>query len=95
MRKKPQRRGKYHVYIVECGNGTYYTGHTNDLERRLSEHGTGRGAKYLRGKGPVKLVYAREYRYYKRAVDEERRIKGLERSKKEELVRAYLSEKSA
>ena len=52
--------------MLECGDGTYYTGYTSDLEKRLKEHNDGkRGAKYLRGKIPVKLVYAKEYKYYK------------------------------
>ena len=74
---------------VQNKNGAYYTGYTNDLGKRLKEHGTARGAKYLRGKGPAKLVYSKEYRYYKRAVDAERRIKKLTHKEKEELVKIY------
>ncbi|MFA4991247.1 MAG: GIY-YIG nuclease family protein [Candidatus Omnitrophota bacterium] len=91
MKKKIKREGKFYVYILECKDGTYYTGYTNDLERRIDEHNNNRsrGAKYLRGKLPVKLVYAKEYRYYKRAVRREREIKTFTRAEKENLIRIY------
>lgn len=88
-RRAIKRRDRYYVYILECKNGTYYTGYTNNLENRLKEHNSGRGAKYLRGKLPVKLVYAKEYKYYKSALNGERNIKKLARTQKEELVRIY------
>jgi len=79
--------GKFYVYIVECHDGAYYTGYTNDLEKRIDEHNNSkRGAIYTRYKRPVKLVYAKEYQYYKDALDEERNIKKLTREQKEELV---------
>jgi putative endonuclease len=89
MPKKLARKSKYLVYIVQCRDGTYYTGYTNNLENRIKEHNSGHGAKYLRGKLPVKLVYAKEYRYYKNAVHCERIIKKMTRKQKEELVRVY------
>ena len=46
-----------YVYIVECSDGTFYTGWTNNLEKRIDMHSKGTGAKYTRGRGPVKLVY--------------------------------------
>jgi len=84
-----KRSGKFYVYIVECHNGTYYTGSTNSLENRIKLHNKGYGAKYLRGKGPVELVYAKEYRYYKNALHAERNLKKLTRAEKEELIRIY------
>ena len=83
------RHGHYYVYIVECATGTYYTGFTKDVENRLKLHNNGSGAKYLRGKGPVQLVYVREYLYYKNACHAERDLKKLTRKKKEELIRSY------
>ena len=77
------------VYLLECGDGTYYTGYTNNLETRLKLHNEGRGAKYLKGRLPVKLVYAKEYRYFRNAIHAERNVKKLTRSQKEELVRIY------
>lgn len=82
-----KRLGKFHVYIVECSDGTYYTGFTNDLENRLKEHNNGRrGARYTRYKRPVKLVWEKEYKYFKKAFLEEKRIKALRRKQKEELI---------
>lgn len=75
--------------MVRCANGAYYTGSTNNLEKRIALHNAGRGAKYLRGKLPVTLVYAREYRYYKTAWNAEMKIKTLSRKEKEELIREY------
>ncbi|MBI5874170.1 MAG: GIY-YIG nuclease family protein [Candidatus Omnitrophica bacterium] len=79
----------FYVYIVRCTNGYYYTGYTNDLEARIKLHNSGHGAKYLRGKLPVRLAYAKEYRYYKNALIGERRIKKLTRAQKEALIRIY------
>jgi putative endonuclease len=89
MSRAPVRKGKYWVYIVRCKDETYYTGYTNDLEKRVALHNSGNGAKYLRNKLPVTLVYAKEYRYYKSVLHRERDIKKLTRQQKEELVRNY------
>ena len=75
--------------MLECKNGSYYTGYTNDLEKRIQEHSDGRGARYLRGKIPVKLVYAKGYKYYKNALHAERNIKKMTRQQKEELIKIY------
>ncbi|MBU4343358.1 MAG: GIY-YIG nuclease family protein [Candidatus Omnitrophica bacterium] len=87
--KQIRRKNQYYVYIVECTNGTYYTGYTNNLENRIKEHNKGHGSKYLRGKGPIKLVWCKEYGYYKRAVSKEREIKKLTHKQKQELVGIY------
>ena len=89
MNRRIQRTGKYFVYILQCSNGTYYTGYTNNLENRIKEHNSGNGAKYLRGKLPVKLVYSKEYRYYKNALNRERNIKKMTRKEKERLIKVY------
>jgi len=86
MKRKIKRTGSFFVYIVQCTKGTYYTGYTSDLEKRIRLHNNGTGAKYLRGKGPVKLVYTREYIYYKNAVKAEVAIKQLTKKQKEELI---------
>ena len=88
------RHRRYYVYIVECVGGTYYTGSTNNLENRLKLHNKGNGSKYLRGRGPVTLVYAKEYRYYKNAMRAERYLKRQTRRYKEELVKIYVSEQA-
>ncbi len=86
MKKKFKRVGKFCVYILKCKDGTYYTGYTPDIEKRLQLHNHGRGAKYTRDRRPVSLVWKKEYRYFKKAFLEEKRIKGLTRSQKEKLV---------
>ena len=90
MSKKLSRKSRYWVYIVRCRDGTYYTGYTDNLIRRINEHNRGYGAKYLkRGKLPVELVFSKEYRYYKNALKAERRIKKLTRKQKENLIKIY------
>ena len=84
--RKFKRKDKYYVYIIQCKNGTYYTGYTKDLEHRIKLHDKGDGAKYLRGKGPIELVYVKEYLYYKYAVKKESAIKKLTHKEKEKLV---------
>ena len=86
MKRKIKRTGSFFVYIVQCAKGTYYTGYTNDLEKRIRLHNNGTGAKYLRGRAPLKLVYTREYIYYKNAVKAEIAIKQLTKKQKEELI---------
>jgi Predicted endonuclease containing a URI domain len=93
FRKAIKRAGSFFVYIVQCRDGTYYTGYTKDLENRIALHKSGKGAKYIKYKLPAELVYAKEYRYYKRALNEEERIKKLKREQKLELVRIYAENK--
>jgi putative endonuclease len=86
VKRKFKRKGKFYVYIAECSNGTYYTGYTNNLENRIRLHNSGKGAKYTRDRRPVRLVWCREFKYYKKAFLEEKRIKTLTRVQKERLV---------
>ena len=76
------------VYIVRCRDGTYYTGSTHDLRGRVRLHNAGNGAKYIRGRGPVRVVYAKRYRDHQRALSAEWRVKQLSRAQKETLIRA-------
>jgi putative endonuclease len=93
-RKPFTRSGSFFVYIVQCRDGTYYTGYTNNLENRIALHKSGKGAKYVKYKLPAELVYAKGYRYYKLAFDEEKRVKTLKRKKKSELIKIYAENKS-
>jgi len=86
MKKVFKRLGKFHVYIVECCDGTYYTGYTPDLKNRLKLHNNGKGARYTRDRRPVKLVWCKRYKQFKSAFMTEIRIKRLTRMQKEELV---------
>ena len=74
------------VYILRCGDGSLYTGWTNDLERRLSAHASGKGAKYTRSHLPVELVYSESYASSHEAMSRERQIKALSRREKLALI---------
>ncbi len=89
LNKKIHRHAQYYVYIVQCKTGTYYTGYTSNLENRINDHNSGHGAKYLKGKIPVTLRYAKEYKYYKNALHAERTVKKLTRAQKAALIKIY------
>jgi putative endonuclease len=76
----------YYCYIVECADGTYYTGWTVDPQNRVSVHNKGRGARYTRTRGPVKLVYVEELPDQKSAMKREIAIKKMKREKKMRLI---------
>ena len=86
-----KRHGRFYVYIVQCADGTYYTGYTTDVKARVQLHNAGTGAKSLnwKGKRPVELVYAKAYRYYMRALQGERWLKRRSRAEKEALIQGY------
>jgi len=73
-------------YIVECANGTLYTGWTTDVTRRVKIHNAGRGAKYTRMHRPVRLVYSEKLRTRSAAQKRELAIKKMSRAKKLELI---------
>ena len=77
----------FFCYMVECVDGTYYTGWTTDPERRVKTHNTGRGAKYTQMRRPVKLIYVEELPDKSSALKRERAIKQLSRKQKEELIK--------
>lgn len=83
------RTGDFWVYMLQCDDGTLYTGYTNNLNNRIRLHNTGNGAKYVRGRIPVRLAYCKAYRYYKNAVKAEAHLKRLTRRCKLDLVKAY------
>ena len=77
----------YSVYLVRCRDGSLYTGIATDVSRRLSEHEDGaKGAKYLRGKGPLTLVYQQEIGDRSLASKIESRIKRLSKSQKSNVA---------
>jgi len=76
----------HYVYIVECSDGTLYTGYTTDVERRIREHNSGKGAKYTRGRTPVGLVHTEQYETRSEAMSRESEIKSMSREKKESLL---------
>ena len=74
------------VYILECADGSFYTGWTTDLERRVAQHNTGRGAGYTRSHRPVKLVYWEEHPDRRSAQRREIALKRLPRARKAALI---------
>jgi putative endonuclease len=75
-----------YVYMVECADHSYYTGWTNDVEARIAAHNAGTGARYTRGRGPVRLVYLEETADKPIALQRERTIKKLTRAQKIQLI---------
>lgn len=76
----------WYVYILRCGDGTLYTGATDNVPRRLAAHQAGRGAKYTRGRGPLELVYQEEVPDRSSALRREAAVKRLRRREKERLI---------
>jgi len=77
---------KGYMYILLCSDGSYYTGSTNDLERRLAEHQNGEGANHTKKRLPVTLVYYEEYQRIDEAFYREKQVQGWSRKKKEALI---------
>ena len=76
----------WYVYIIKCRDGTFYTGITTDVERRIGDHNMGKGAKYTRGRGPVRLIYQCGMKSRAEASKEEYRIKQLSKTEKALLL---------
>lgn len=81
------------TYIVECSDGTLYTGWTNHLEERMKAHNEGKGAKYTRPRLPVRLVYYETFATKQEAMKREYAIKQLKRGEKEKLIEGFTEEK--
>jgi putative endonuclease len=77
----------FYCYILECSDGSYYTGWSTDPKRRLIQHNRGAGARYTRSRRPVRLVYVEELPDKVAALKRERAIKALKRPKKQELIK--------
>ena len=77
----------FYLYILRCADGSYYAGHTDDLERRLAAHRSGETGGYTRSRRPVQLVFCEELPSREDAFFRERQIKGWSRRKKEALIK--------
>ena len=79
----------WYLYLVRCHNGNLYTGITTNVARRFAEHqeNKGAGAKYLRGRGPLKLVFQKKLGSRSLALTVESKVKKLSKARKEELIR--------
>ena len=91
MQKKKDtlEKKKCYTYMVRCSDHSLYTGWTNDLERRINVHSSGKGAKYTRGRLPVKLVYFEKFNDKKLAMKREYAIKRLSREEKLKLIKDW------
>lgn len=88
---KKQKKGRLrstmnYTYIVKCSDDTYYTGWTNNLEKRLIAHNSGNGAKYTRCRRPVELVYYECFQTKEEAMSREYHLKKMTRQQKQMLI---------
>ncbi|GGP02058.1 hypothetical protein GCM10010992_04920 [Cloacibacterium rupense] len=74
------------MYILECSDGSYYTGSTNNLELRLQQHHNGEGANHTKKRLPIKLIYFEEFSRIDEAFYREKQVQGWSRKKKEALI---------
>lgn len=80
----------YYVYILSCKDGSYYTGSTNNVEKRFKDHLAGKGARYTKSHKPEKIIYREEFSTKSEALKREIEIKKWPRQMKEKLVRSVL-----
>ena len=76
-----------YTYILKCKDDSLYTGWTNDLQKRITSHNAGKGAKYTKARRPVELVYYEEFQTREEAMKREYAIKQLSRKEKEALIK--------
>lgn len=84
-----------HIYIIECEDGTLYTGWTNNLEKRFAAHCAGKGAKYTKSHKPKAIVYTESFDTPQLAMAREYQIKHMSRKKKLDLIASYRPEEGA
>ena len=76
-----------HAYMLRCADGTYYVGSTRNLDHRMRQHASGRGARYTSTRQPVELVWAQETESVAEAYAWEKRVQGWSQAKREALIR--------
>ena len=81
----------WYIYIIECNDGSLYTGITNDLDKRITAHNAGLGAKYTKSRRPVYLLYSEPAPDRKQASQREYAIKSLQKSAKIDLIASLLA----
>lgn len=92
MLKNEEKVSPWYLYMIQCANSHLYTGITKDIERRFNEHQQGgpKAAKYLKGKGPLVLVYRECVGSHSQALKRENMVKKLSRDKKLSLVSSHI-----
>ncbi len=78
----------WYLYLLRCADGTLYCGITTDVDKRLQQHRSGKGAKYTRGRAPLELVYTEECGNHSAALKREYLVKQLSREEKQKLIKA-------
>ncbi len=86
---KGRRTIIYYCYILLCADGTFYTGSTNDVAKRVATHNAGKGAKYTRNRRPVRLLYQQEFTSKSLALSFEAKFKRHRRQEKEAFLRDH------
>ena len=89
MENKLSEQRAFFCYIVECADGSFYTGWTTDPRRRERQHNRGQGARYTRQRRPVRLVYVEELPDRATAMRRERALKSLSHAKKQAVIAAH------
>jgi len=82
----PDALAEWFIYLIRCNNGHLYTGISTDVARRFGAHQAGKGAKYLRGKGPLELVYQKKIGTHSEALKAEIAIKNMTKPDKEKII---------
>ncbi|MFC5590922.1 GIY-YIG nuclease family protein [Sporosarcina soli] len=80
------KKTEHFFYVLECKDGSYYAGYTNDLEKRIQVHNEGKGAKYTRARKPVHCIYYESFETKREAMQAEYRFKQLTRESKERYI---------
>lgn len=88
-----EQKNKHLFYVLECNDGSYYGGYTNDLNRRVAMHNAGKGAKYTRAKGPVRCIHHETFETKREAMQAEYRFKQLTRLAKERYLKKEESDR--
>jgi putative endonuclease len=88
------KNNKNYTYILECRDGTYYTGWTNDLKKRFADHCNGKGAKYTKSHPPLRVAYYETFATPEEAMSREWHIKRLTRMEKKSLMKGFRPAKS-
>jgi putative endonuclease len=79
----------FHTYMLKLRDGSFYTGHTNNLKRRLEEHRNGKGSRYVKGRRPFYLIYTEAFETRPNAAKRELQIKKMPLERKKALARSW------
>jgi len=87
-----KQQANFFVYIAQCSDGSYYTGHAKNVEKRIKAHNDGKEEKSLKRRLPIALVWEKEYQHHKNPLREEKNIKELKNHQKLKLIKIYEEE---